>query len=471
MARFYAKFDSGSAGWVSALDNTAGDGYFTRRRISTNSASAALLRDGLITSRSALSVDIYEDLDPTNRDGSKGIYFPPDSGPFSTNNSTFVSWSNAYTSSVAGIVTPADYRTRPTASILSTQTTLVGPASPVDSVGASYTTYINASNAVKAVLDVVQTGAGVVTTPFTRLGNFSSRTLHSIWHDPNLQYFAWDDFTPGTPDLQSITVQNATATDFSTANTNVVYLESGVDRFMVTPSWIGEYPSDTIGTTTVNISLVDDATDGSLAVTSSTVNNQTSVMQSFPASAFARYSQSQGVIGASYQVRFADSTIPASEGPLSTSAFASLGVRAQILYNRLDARATGSFDANNFCSVTPTSIFTINTEASSSRLYENKSGSRYSPPGVNDGSTYYVAFGALDNGSIVYQYDTGVLLGTTSTVTCTTGGTTTTTTTTTTTPPVECTGAQFGVCNDPETPYCCETNGTFNCNSSVCGDT
>jgi hypothetical protein len=104
-------------------------------------------------------------------------------------------------------------------------------------------------------------------------------------------------------------------------------------------------------------------------------------------------------------------------------------------------------------------------------LYENKSGSRYSPPGVIDGSTYYVAFGALDNGSIVYQYDTGVLLGTTSTVTCTTGGTTTTTTTTTTTPPVECTGAQFGVCNDPETPYCCETNGTFNCNSSVCGDT
>jgi hypothetical protein len=202
MARFYAKFDSGSAGWVGDLDNISGNGCFTRLRIAASSASAALLRNGLITSRSALSTDIYADLDAANQDPSKGIYFPPNgpppSGPFSTDSSTFVSWSTAYTSSVAGIVIPADYRTRPTASILSTQTTLVGPTNPQDPVGASYTTYFSASVAVKAVLDVIQTGAGTVTTPFTRPGENPSRTLHSIWHDSNLQYFAWDDFTPGT---------------------------------------------------------------------------------------------------------------------------------------------------------------------------------------------------------------------------------------------------------------------------------
>jgi hypothetical protein len=227
MARFYGKFDSGSGGWVTEIENN----FFARSRIGADSASGASLRNGLIASRSALSVDIYEDLDANNKDGSKGIYFPPDSGPFSTNSSTFVSWSTAYTSSVNGIRTPTtnsygsptvvNYSLRPTASILSTQTTLVGPSNPTDPVGASYTTYVNASAAVTAVLNAIQRGSTVsptFTTPFTRLGNFPSRTLHSIWHDPNLQYFAWDDFTPGTPQSVGAAAQqqgNAVTIDIS----------------------------------------------------------------------------------------------------------------------------------------------------------------------------------------------------------------------------------------------------------------
>jgi hypothetical protein len=216
MARFYARFDSGSAGWTTELDSGVPSVFFDRRLIPAGCASAALLRDGLIASRSALSIDIYEDLDSVNKDGSKGIYFPPDSGPFSTNTSTFVSWSTAYTSSVPGLVTPVtnsygsatgvNYSLRPTASIVSTQTTLVGPTNPEDSVGASYTTYITASAADNAILGVVQNGSAVVNTPFSRLGVKPSRTLHSIWHDPNLQYFAWDDFTPGLLPKPSLSV-------------------------------------------------------------------------------------------------------------------------------------------------------------------------------------------------------------------------------------------------------------------------
>ena len=223
MARFYAKFDSGSAGWnPDGLENNDPAGWFERLRISLNSASAATLRDGLIASRSALSNDVYEDLDSVNRNGALGTYFPPDSGPRSTDGSTFISWSSAYTSSVPGIVTPSNYRTRPTASILSTQTTLVQPTTPTDPVGVSYLTYISASTAVKAVLDAIQTGTGTLSGPYERLGNDPSRTLHSIWHDPNLQYFAWDDFTPGQP--QTFTVEDPTGVSDSWYYSNPFYI-------------------------------------------------------------------------------------------------------------------------------------------------------------------------------------------------------------------------------------------------------
>lgn len=197
MARFYGKFDSGSGGWVTALDND----YFERRRIGADSASGARLRNGLISSRSAVATDAYADIPFSYENGQLGTIVPGDN--YSTNGSTFVSWSRAggavFTSSTAtsatwGVIIPSNYRTRPTASILSTNTLIGGPTA---SVGVSYTAYTNATTAVRAVLDLVQNGAGTLTKVYDRLGNNISRTLHSIWHDENLQYFGWDDFTPG----------------------------------------------------------------------------------------------------------------------------------------------------------------------------------------------------------------------------------------------------------------------------------
>jgi len=222
MARFYARFDSGSGvgGWTpdtptSDLDGTSPNGYFNRLRISNGSASAALLRDGLIASRSAVSTDFYEELDSVNQNGGLGIFFPADQ----IQTVAGILTASAYTASAAntqGIFTPTNYRTRPTASITSSQTTLIGPTNPLDSGSVNYNVYLAASSAVKTVLESTQNGAGTPFTPFNRSGNRVSRTLHSIWHDPDLQYFAWDDFTPGTP--QGLTLTESSSTDFYYTN-------------------------------------------------------------------------------------------------------------------------------------------------------------------------------------------------------------------------------------------------------------
>lgn len=234
MARFYAKFDSGSAGWLSAFDSTLTQkNAFKRAYIAQGSASAALLRDGLIASRSAVSAAVKAEIASTYHNGALGTYFPPDSGPFSTDSATFVSWSNVYTSSVAGIIIPADYRTRPTASVLSTMTSLVGGVTPIDSMSISWGLYTSASQAVLTTLQSIVTGSGAggAATPYMRTvgyevggfpqqTNYTSRILHGIWHDKDLTYFAWDDFTPGQPPKPTISFNNGHPTGNRAAPTN-----------------------------------------------------------------------------------------------------------------------------------------------------------------------------------------------------------------------------------------------------------
>lgn len=217
MARWYARFDADSE---TALDNTNGtEGYFTKLRFGTfagqaaGSASGAKLRDGLIASRSALSADAYADISAVNKNGAAGTYFPPNPtpGPFSTDYSTYASWSNGYTpngTQIPGIKTPTtnvygvadsiNYSLRPTGSVNYNDGNLTA-LSPSDDVGVSYATYYSASSAVRAAIEKIETTLSVSQTPYTRTGDNPSRTIYSIYHDPNLNYFAWDDFTPGQP--------------------------------------------------------------------------------------------------------------------------------------------------------------------------------------------------------------------------------------------------------------------------------
>lgn len=211
MARFYARFDAGT-------ETGLGVGsYFNKLRIHSGSASAAPYRDGLIASRSLLSTDVYEDLNSVNRDGSVGTFFPADNSTVNIP-SNFVSWSTAFTSSFEGIriqtnannnvyggVASVNYSLRPTGSISYSQSAIIGQSDPLDPIGVAYTTYYSASQAVRDTINTIQTtqSNNVISTPFTRTGNTSSLTLHSLWHDPDLQYFAWDDYTPGAPGTQA----------------------------------------------------------------------------------------------------------------------------------------------------------------------------------------------------------------------------------------------------------------------------
>lgn len=263
MARFYATFDHSA---ITALDND----YFGRGKVTSSPTNGGYLKTGLISSRSALSSDMYVDtngIENINRDGSRGVYIPSDIISISgvAPSQTF-GWSpSLYTASTStgglqGIITPADYRTRPTASILTEYKTAFptqfGTVTPADSgTGRNYNLYLSASNGVYAALTNLVSGSGnTVVGPYTRKGISESRTLHSIWHDADMTYFAWDDFTPGTPSglnavvqgdrAESITVIDGSSTTYNLYNVKLVE-ES--DSITIRAGWSTQYLSDLTG--------------------------------------------------------------------------------------------------------------------------------------------------------------------------------------------------------------------------------
>lgn len=178
MARFYASFDNTTN---SALEAGTTANFYQRVAISTGTT----LQSALVSTRSALSTAVLAQLNVANRDGSLGIVVPPD---VITRAAGDLSWTNVYTST--GAVWPADPRVRPTAQILSTNSTAVSPSDPGT---ISDTLYTDAQTALENCLTAM-TGGG----PRGRLGTNPWRTLASLWHDHNLTFLAWDDFTPGT---------------------------------------------------------------------------------------------------------------------------------------------------------------------------------------------------------------------------------------------------------------------------------
>jgi hypothetical protein len=180
MARFYATFDG-------TTNTDLQDLFYQQVAISSGST----LRTALLTTRQALSDAAYAVMDAGNRNGTLGIVVPPDVVTRSDGN---YSWTNLFTNT--GAVWPSDPRVRPTAQILSTNST---PVSPTDAGTISDTDYTNAQTALENCFTAM-TGGG----PRGRIGLDPWRTLASIFHDHALTYLAWDDFTPGQ--VQGLTV-------------------------------------------------------------------------------------------------------------------------------------------------------------------------------------------------------------------------------------------------------------------------
>lgn len=217
MARFYARFDQASE---SNLDSD----FFDKRTLGADSASGALLRNGLIASRSALSTAMHAELDLQNHYGTNGPIIPREINNI-TQAAGALSWNNVYTSSVfPGVITPADYRTRPTASITTADTAsgALVARSPVDSGSINENLYLSASAAVTAVLNSFSSGQSPLTTG--NQGNNVSRTLHSVWHDKDTQYFAYDNFTPGTP--QNLAAKETYASTSTSSSNGTIYLSA-----------------------------------------------------------------------------------------------------------------------------------------------------------------------------------------------------------------------------------------------------
>jgi hypothetical protein len=294
--------------------------YLDERAISDGTTK----RTGLITSRSALSTDVYEDLDPVNLDGAKGTYFPPDL--MTVPNDPFTA--TAYTSSIAGIVIPTDYSVRPTGSVTSS-TAGVAPTNPLDTVSVSYTSYLNASTAVKTVLDSI-TGGG----PYGRLGLNPSRTLHSVWHDEELRYFSWDDFTPGSPDIQTPEINPA----YTDPVLGVVSFVTTSTTLNATSSWLPEYKADVLGLASASVGIF--RTANGVILESQTViagGSGPAYIPTIDATTFNFLPNGDGQpvnYGISASVRFSDVTITTHQGPPVTESFATIrGVLRLASYN------------------------------------------------------------------------------------------------------------------------------------------
>jgi hypothetical protein len=302
MARFFSVL-SGSVPSELTSD------FFDQRSISDGINK----RNGLIASRSIVSTDVYEDLDAVNIDGSRGTYFPPNL--LTAPDNPFIG--EAYTSSIAGIVIPNDYRTRPTASVLST-TAGVGPTNPLDTVSVSYTSYLAASTAVKTVLDSI-TGGG----PYGRIGLNVSRTLHSIWHDQYLGYFAWDDFTPGTASFQEPTISPGYV-DGGYGGSNVSYVTSSSPNLTLTVPWTTEYLSDALGGRSGSFQL-NRMGEAELTSSNFTANATNEITFSLDTGIFNGQIVEDGdpeSYAVTASVQFADVTIPAHKGSSVTQSFA-----------------------------------------------------------------------------------------------------------------------------------------------------
>lgn len=203
MARFYAVFDPST---TAAIGNSPY--FYEKRYIGANagtssqlSASAALLRDGLIASQSILSSEMYAQMNASNRDGSKGIIIPYD---VLTTNGSNLEFSNVYTSSISGVVHPASSLTRPSDAFISASDPRLFATGDTGAILKSY--YTNAGAAVNTLLtSKIQVAVGNTTNggPFQRAacsGKTDQRNV-SINYDYDFSYFAWDDFQPGEPTL------------------------------------------------------------------------------------------------------------------------------------------------------------------------------------------------------------------------------------------------------------------------------
>jgi hypothetical protein len=226
MARFYATFDNST---VSALEDPSTTYRFQRKAFTNGST----LKTALVAARLAISDAFYAQIELVNRNGSNGVVLPSNAIGIGGGN---LSFTNLYTN--PGAAWTSSPRVRPTEQIL-TGSAGTNPVSPTDGGSISASLYTDAATALGNALAGIADGG-----PNGRLGLNQWRTLASLWHDGDLSYFAWDDFTPGEP-------QNI----LNPANTVSGTATGGNGQVVMQFDWDEEYPADLDGNIVIQGSI------------------------------------------------------------------------------------------------------------------------------------------------------------------------------------------------------------------------
>jgi hypothetical protein len=413
MARFYARFDHGYLTASGQLGETSSGNYFERRVIGSATSSNALLK----SRRESLSDAMYAQMDGVNKDPTQGPIIPQRNLAGTVNNIVRsggnLSWTNIYkTTTIPGVAYPVDFRTRPTGSVFTDDGNLTA-ASPADGGSISDTLYTDAGDALTNVLaSIKKTKSGLTPvappytedgSPYVRLGTTPSRTLHSLWHDVNMDYFAWDDFTPGQPQTFTYT--------FPTANNDSppkIFLE-GSDQLNVVLQWTPEFLSDRAGDALLYFKTI--RSDN--LVTIDTINVTISEPPISPTNGLPYYSASLTANsynlswpGAQYNiessVQFRDATIPAH-----TSTVVDNNVNNAVQIIRVYAiTGIGPYaTTTEVCAATTTTVFYndgAGTIAGTLQLFSNKTGTYASAGYYRDtGGPSGVGYIDWDGGSVV----------------------------------------------------------------------
>jgi len=383
MARYYARFDHG---FEATLGGTSGtENFFERRVIGSTTSSNAVL----VEKRRSLSEAMTGQLDGVNRDPTQGPIIPQRNTAGTVNNIVRsggnLQFTNVFkTTTIPGVAYPADFRTRPTSSIFTDDGNLTA-VSPADGGTISDTLYTDAADALNNVLtSIKKTKSGLTPisppftedgSPYTRLGTNPGRTLHGLYHDVDLNYFAWDDFTPGQP--QTFTYKFPTANN---DNPPKVFLQSG-DSLYVVLQWTPEFLSDRAGDALLYFKTIRSDNLATIDTINVTVTdppiNPTNDLPYYSASLSANlYSLSWP--GAEYNiessVQFRDATIPAH-----TSTVVDNNVNNAVQIIRIYAiTGIGPYgNTTDLCNATTTTVFYndgAGTIAGTLQLFSNTTG-------------------------------------------------------------------------------------------------
>lgn len=197
MARFYATFDNSTN---ATLEGTSSTYSFDRLTFT----SGAALKSALLSARATLSSQFYAQINAANQNGNNGVVVPTDGYTIGGGN---LSGTNLYTNTQA--VYNSDLRDRPNPPITVSNSTAVSPADSWTIAQTDYTACNTAFlNAMAGIGGLQSQPAGGV---YARLNSVNSRTmtLESLWHDNDMTYFAWDDYTPGKPTSIAVNVSTA----------------------------------------------------------------------------------------------------------------------------------------------------------------------------------------------------------------------------------------------------------------------